>query len=62
PKKESYANYNYLTIGQQLCYNYYMHIVEPDRHQTKAPSSVEIDKDQSYKYNENQTKNDIVAQ
>ncbi|CAG8790902.1 36057_t:CDS:2, partial [Racocetra persica] len=31
-------------------------------HQTKAPSSVEIDKDQSYKYNKNQTNNNIVAQ
>ncbi|CAG8805637.1 4764_t:CDS:1, partial [Racocetra fulgida] len=46
PKKGTYAFYNYLMIGQQLCHNHYMRIVEPDRHQkAEVPISVEIDKD-----------------
>ncbi|CAG8552594.1 6702_t:CDS:2 [Cetraspora pellucida] len=31
-KTGSYALYNYLIIGQQLCYNYYMRIVKPDKY------------------------------
>ena len=51
-KKGTYASYDYLTIGQQLCHKHYMRIVEPDRSQTLgAPNSamriVEPDRSQT---------------
>jgi hypothetical protein len=44
-KKGTYDFYNYLTVGQQLCHNHYMRIVEPDRHQkAEVPIFIEIDR------------------
>ncbi|CAG8728582.1 18461_t:CDS:2, partial [Gigaspora rosea] len=59
-KKRTYAFYDYLVIGQQLCHNHYMHIVEPDRHKKAEISfSVEIDNDRP---TNNNTTQDIVTE
>jgi hypothetical protein len=45
-KKGTYEAYTYLRIGQQLCHNHYMSIVESDRSQkSEIPLFLEQDKE-----------------
>ena len=43
-KKGTYEAYTYLRIGQQLCHNHYMSIVEPyQKHKSEIPLFLEAD-------------------